>query len=501
MAELEDYLALVRRLGAGGINRSENDLSSNLKSALASFGLHGIIDTGSGSNRFKRPDIALYTDRDAADVAGAADVVVEAKKPEELAAYASLREALESDGLWRDKFVPYVAAHAQRISYFVLTTFERFLVVPIPGALRKAAQESLRDADSTTRRATLAGALSFDLTSETGSAAFVHWCEGHLLPAAVAPPPLSAISDLRSVATSEALEAFASELADLVVGPEGRPMPGGALMASVQVPSGRLDDLAPEARRALTIYTMSAHGGMGAEDAEAYLQTHWAEELQEFVGASVHSLVGRLFAVKSIEDCFCVGTVPPLLPSEDWVFHTDRFDAAEASELPAAFFGALSALSSSQNPAIRDIAATGRFYDWLVPQLRPGPFRRLIALFVSHSFADLDGDLLGRFFEIYAQRVDRRRRRQLGQYYTPLPIVRHMWRVCLEIAREKGEEVWRGSVEIAGGARLAHLFLKPVLPVALRHSAIPYMSGVCQARCWPPSSAIICPVTERAPQR
>ena len=438
MSDLRDYLALVRRLGAGGINRSENDLSSNLKSALVSFGLHGVVDTGSGSNRFKRPDIALYVDRDAADVAAAADVVVEAKKPDELAVYASLREALEGDVLWRDKFAPYVAAHAERISHFVLTTFERFLIVPIPAALRRAAREGLEDATAATRRAHLADALSFDLGSEAGSADFVGWCENHLTPDAVAPPPLSAVSDLRSVADANALEAFASELANLVVGPEGSPMPGGALMASVQTQPARLDDLPPDTRRALTVFAMSAHGGMGAENTDAYLQVKWEEELREFVGASVHSLVGRLFAIKSIEDCFCVGTEPPLLPPTDWVFHTDRFDALEASQLPGAFFEALSALSSSHNSALRDMAATGRFYDWLAPQLRPAPFRRLLALFASHSFAELDGDLLGRFFEIYAQRVDRRRRKQLGQYYTPAPIVRHMWRVALEIARERG---------------------------------------------------------------
>ena len=437
MSELDDYLELVRRLGTGGINRSENDLSSNLKSALASFGLHGVLDTGSGSNRIKRPDIALYTDRDAADVAGAADVVVEAKKPDELLVYASLVEALASDELWREKFVPYVAAHAERLSYFILTTFERFIVVPITEELRRAAQEDLGDADAVRRRLMLAGALPLDVLTPETRQGFIDWCEGHLSTAAMVPPPLSTIADLQSVTTSEALELFASELADLVVGPEGRPMPGGALMASIQVLTGRLEDLDPEARRALTIYTMSVHSGMNAENAELYLQTNWRAELEEFVGASVHSLIGRLFAVKSIEDCFSVETTPPLLPPEAWVFHTDRFDTVEASRLTAEFFSALTSLSSSENSAIRDMAATGRFYDWLVPQLRPAPFRRLLALFISHNFRELDGDLLGRFFEIYAQRVDRRRRKQLGQYYTPMPIARHMWRVCIEIAHEK----------------------------------------------------------------
>ena len=65
MSDFDEYVPLVGRLGTGGINRSENDLSSNLKNALSSFGLHGVIDTGSGSNRSKRPDIALYVERDA----------------------------------------------------------------------------------------------------------------------------------------------------------------------------------------------------------------------------------------------------------------------------------------------------------------------------------------------------------------------------------------------------------------------------------------------------
>ena len=36
MSAIEEYLELVERLGSGGINRSENDLSSNLKNALSS---------------------------------------------------------------------------------------------------------------------------------------------------------------------------------------------------------------------------------------------------------------------------------------------------------------------------------------------------------------------------------------------------------------------------------------------------------------------------------
>jgi type I restriction-modification system DNA methylase subunit len=72
-----------------------------------------------------------------------------------------------------------------------------------------------------------------------------------------------------------------------------------------------------------------------------------------------------------------------------------------------------------------------------VPELDAAAFRHLLTLFFAHNFSHLGEDLLGRFFEIYAQRVDRRRRKQLGQYYTPLPIVRHMWRLARGIVQSK----------------------------------------------------------------
>jgi hypothetical protein len=182
LSDFEDYLSLVRRLGTGGINRSENDISSNLKNALASFGLHGVIDTGSGSNRLKRPDIALYIDRDAADLGSAADVIVESKKPAEIAQFKTLRDALTDDALWFDKFVPYVAAHAERVSFFVLTTFERFLIVPIVEALRSGVQDKSAYPDIAARHAALEGVLSLDLRAPDGETGFAQWCQGHLPP-------------------------------------------------------------------------------------------------------------------------------------------------------------------------------------------------------------------------------------------------------------------------------------------------------------------------------
>lgn len=438
MSDFDDYLQLVGRLGTGGINRSENDLSSNLKNALSSFGLHGVIDTGSGSNRTKRPDIALYTERDAADVGAAADIVVESKKPAELSGFATLLDALVDDRLWTDKFVPYVTAHVDRISYFVLTTFDRFLIVPIGADLRSAVGAPGSFGDLSSRRAVMTTASIFDLREGGGQDAFGAWCESHLKPESLSPPTLSSISDLRSVDDADALEHFAGDLADIVVGPEGRASISGALIYTIRAGGSRLDELAPDLQRALVVYTMAANGGMSVDAAEDYIATHWQAEWSEFVSASVHSLIGRLFAIKAIEDGFCIGATPPLIPQADWVFHSNRFDDVATDDLPSQFFSALAGLAQVENAAVKDLAATGRFYDWLAPQLDAAAFRRLLAIFFSHSFARLDEDLLGRFFEIYAQRVDRRRRKQLGQYYTPLPIVRHMWRLAMGIARERG---------------------------------------------------------------
>ncbi|UHS63471.1 N-6 DNA methylase [Agrobacterium vaccinii] len=432
-----DYISLVQRLGAGGINRSENDLSSNLKGALSSFGLFGVIDTASGNSRFKRPDIALYTLRDAADVSAAADVVVESKKPSELQAYGTLIEALVDDVLWADKFVPYVTAHIERISFFILTTFERVLVVTIPPAVRAAVSSGVTSLDRLSRMSLLEGSLQFDLMNASEAEAFERWCSSYLTPEAIQPPALSSICDLRSIERASELEAFASDLADIVVGRvEGRG--ATALIGTVRAGGNSVEDLAPEIQSALTVYTMAAHGGMSMEAAQAYLASHWQDEWSEFVSASVHSLIGRLFAIKAIEDGFCLETDPPLIPSTDWIFHSNRFDNVSLAELPNVFFASMGALSRVENTAVKDLAATGRFYDWLGPQVDPSAFRRLVAIFTSHNFSCLDDDLLGRFFEIYAQRVDRRRRKQLGQYYTPVPIVRHMWRIAIEVLDERG---------------------------------------------------------------
>jgi hypothetical protein len=436
MSAGRDFLDLVSRLESADLNRSENDLSSNLKNALVEYGLHGVVDTGSGSNRVKRPDIALYTDRSAADLALAAEVVIEAKKPTEVAAFSSLSHALIDDVLWTEKFLPYARAHSERVQFFVLTTFERFFVVPISEALRRDLTGPLESASAVERRALLSDAMEFDLRDEGGQR-WLTWVSSNLTCQALAPPPLSSILNLNPLNGPDDLEVFAGTLADVIVGPEAAPTSISTLLSTVRLTATTLDELDPAARSALIVYTMSVHGGMSVTEATSFLGANFDAELAAFFSASVHSLVGRLFAMKTIEDAFCVGVEPPLIPQANWVFHSDRFDGQTRDELPSVFFAALEDLGNVANPAIADLATTNRFYDWLASEVDPTAFRRLIDLFYSHDFSELDGDLLGRFFELYAQRVDRRKRRELGQYYTPMPIVRYMWRVAMEVIQRE----------------------------------------------------------------
>lgn len=439
MTATQDFLDLVDRLNSAELNRSENDLSSNLKGVFAEQGLHGVIDTSGGTSRAKRPDISLYVDLASADLGLAAEIVVEAKQPGEVRGFASLLAALVDDGLWNDKFIPYVKAHAERVHYFILTTFDRMLVVPIDAHLRAEVHKDGAYPDVGSRLGALGGTASaFNLRTQQGKADFVYWVATHANPAVLAPPPLSTILDFHVLDGADDLEQLASALADVVVAPEGATGSRHSLLSSIRLDAETLEDLTVTTRRALTIYTMSAHGGMSLTDAQTLLGQHLATELEAFLSASIHSLIGRLFAVKTIEDAFCIDVNPPLLPVQNWVFHSTHFDTTPSEQLPVKFFTALVSLGNTSNPAVRDLATTGQFFDWLAPEVDPTAFRRLLDLFFSHNFAELDGDLLGRFFEFYAQRVDRRRRRELGQYYTPMPIVRAMWRLAMSIVQANG---------------------------------------------------------------
>jgi hypothetical protein len=259
------------------------------------------------------------------------------------------------------------------------------------------------------------------------------------------------------------------------------------LVTTIHVRGSRFEDLGAQVEQALVIYTMAANGGMTVDATQEYLKSHWRDELDEFVSASVHSLIGRLFAIKAIEDSFCIETTPPLIPSQDWIFHTDRLDKIPLDALPEAFFGEMAGLAKVENPAVRDLAATGRFYDWLAPKLDPAGFRRLLTLFFTHNFARLDEDLLGRFFETR------------GRHFTFFPAAEVVSRVDafpnvlhgesprrVFIKKWPGlitafDELFRADTRADLSGKIEQFFAAVALEEPLRETALDRLAGVVRA--------------------
>jgi hypothetical protein len=108
---INQFLTLVQRVHAGTTGRSENDLSSKLALVLRDLDLHTVLDTGGVSGSPKRPDILAYASAQDADLILPAELVIEAKKPEEIEQFSSLAEAMVSDRYWYDKTYPYLCSN------------------------------------------------------------------------------------------------------------------------------------------------------------------------------------------------------------------------------------------------------------------------------------------------------------------------------------------------------------------------------------------------------
>lgn len=433
MAAIDRFCDLVERLGPEGISRGENDLSARLARCFEQIGLHTIIDTSSGSDNRRRPDVVGYIDEGTADLGGFGELVVESKRPSEVP--GDLLEALLGTSLWSEKFVPYVKAHLPSIRYFCLTTFEHHLYVEITPELRALLTE-LEPSASHCESRVRESCQAFNLLERKDE--WIGWLTSTLSPVNLDPPIFSEAVDLFAVETAEELEGFADQLATLVAGEIGTPESHFALVNSVRINASNLDDLPTDVAASLSIYVLAQHPGMSVEAGQEYLASNLESELTNFVSASVQSLIGRMFAFKMIEDCFCINVTPPLIAEDRYVFHHDRYDGAASSDVVVSFFEAVRILESASSPAISNLSKTGRFYDWIESRVDPNAFERVFRAFASHSFASLSGDLLGRFFEHYAQRVDKRRRRRLGQYYTPPSVVQFIWSEALAIAEDRG---------------------------------------------------------------
>ncbi len=440
------FLELVSKIALGKTARSENDLSANLAAYIGSLNLHTVVDTSSGSGGRKRPDIRAYLSAENADLVLPAEIVIESKKPQEVKEFPNLRTAMVSEVMWSDKTFPYIIENIERIRYYALTTFVTFAIVEISGELRNAFAKLKTEGgnDGAIRKAIFEAAVEFDLTSSgssdpKSSEAWDAWCRSHIVPEKLDRLPLSQIRDISPVLTPVDLEIFAARLAGLAAGAADDRLQDAGLFYSIRATlHDDYEGLPGDVRRDLQIFLMTQHPGADLQAVEAQAREHLSDSLDEFVAASIHSLIGRLFAYKSIEDKFCVGVKPPLIEEPLWVFHTDSHDGLSDGDLRNSFAKALHNLKAAHNPAIQRLATNGVFYDWILSRIDATLFRNLVELFASHSFADLKGDLLGRFFELYAQDVNRTKRQKLGQYYTPLPIVSAMWALALKLVTERG---------------------------------------------------------------
>lgn len=441
------FVDLVKAINTGTVARSENDLTRHLANVFEAHGLSCVVDTSPDASR-KRPDILGYRETVDADLALAAEVVVEAKKPSEVSSYADLAEAM-IDGLWEEKTLPYVLANISRVRLFCITSFVDSAFVKITPTLRSAFNEVAKDLENADAVAALKKQVreecelfslskvgTKDGTDQTK--AFLAWIAENVCVEALVELKLSEITNILRIKDSHDLDAFAGRLADLVAGPNGgRDSRGvfgavrGALPASYEL-------LDAETQRDLHLFAMSQNPGADLGSVTQIVKEDPQRWLDDFVAASVHSLISRVFVLNAIEDIYCVRSDDPLIEEGLWVVNAPIYDGLSSSSIRTAFSERLRNLVDSDNEVIRRLAVFGAFFDWILPHLPPREFRAVFELFIVYDFADVEGDLLGRFFELYAQRVNKTKRKALGQYYTPLPIVRFMWWNTMGIVKAIG---------------------------------------------------------------
>jgi hypothetical protein len=448
------FFDLVRSVTAGTTSRSENDLSRHLANTLEGLGLHTVLDSSirSSAARKTRPDILAYTNSLDADLVAAADIVIESKLP---SAYTGERLSNAMLGeLWDTKTLPYIGANLSRIQYFVLTTFTDYVILRINSEIRECFRQLLRDQasqqSSNFRQLCRANTtlLSLENLEKPGwkniAEYWETWLRNHFEPAALISPSLAEIRDSIVLRGAADLENLARQLAELTAGPEASDTSARfvGLFDSIRSQLSRsYNDLEPEIRRDLHLFVMSRNPASDLSTVELIIREAPSSWIDEFVAAGIHSLISRLFALDVIEDIYCLDAPNPLLERELWVFHVADYEGLGPEELRRFLFGRLEAIKRSKNLILRQLAFHGAFFDWIVPLLDPLLLRRLFLLIASCDFRDLQGDLLGRFFELYSQRINRSRRRALGQYFTPIAIVRLMWSLIDDALPLSGDHI------------------------------------------------------------
>ena len=389
------FVALVKKVEAGTTARSENDLSSNLATCLQALDLSTVLDTRGSYGTRKRPDILGYVRSEDADLVLPAEIVIESKKPQELSAYATISDAVSSGWIWTEKTVPYIRENLTRIAYFVLTTFTSFAIVTISDELRCGFIKWEAGNDESLRNAVRANTTTFNLCApDLEQAKWQSWLESHFVPSRLAPVPISKIVSAIPMQSRQDLENFADRLAEFAAGNEEISTSGLFESVRTSLPAS-YEMLDGATQRDLHIFLMTQHPGMNQAAVETLAKEHPEDVVSEFVAASIHSLIGRLFAFKVIEDKFCVSEETPLIDPDHWIFQTSRYDGKSAEDIRRGFFRALRGLKDSGILAIRRFAEYGFFFDWIENYVDPILLRSLIEMIASRNFETLEGDLLG----------------------------------------------------------------------------------------------------------
>jgi hypothetical protein len=457
---LKEFLRLVKLVSEGGTGRSENDLSSRLAAALSELGLSTVVDTSVALQ--KRPDILGYVHSIDADLVLPAEIVIEAKRPEEVRQHRSLADAIVSDEYWETKTFPYISGNLSRIQYFVLTTFAEFGIVQITERIRAGFREAIKKKDNKCielRKRIRKNVTLFQLRPQLAESDarstqnWLSWVNDHFNPSVLSPIPPSEILNSVPVETRSNLEHFAARLAEFAAGLSDSGSPNCGLFHSIRssIPNA-YSELTPAIKRNVHIFLMTQHPGSSHDTIQKIATEHAEESLDDFVAASIHSLLGRLFAIKAIEDGYCVNSREPLIEEEYWVFNFRVYDEMTAEEILPEVFERLWGIRKSKNEVIQKFAAYGFFFDWIRDHIDAIVFRSLFEIFIVHDFQNIEGDVLGRFFELYSQRVNKSRRKSLGQYYTPLPIVEFMLFLSMRLVRQRSSMKTLNVIDPAMGS-------------------------------------------------
>jgi hypothetical protein len=443
------FFALVQRVHEGTTARSENDLSSKLSTVFSGLELHTVIDSsGSTVSGGKRPDILIFVAEENANLVLPAEIVIECKKPDEVAQFTDLADAIVSDTYWYTKTLPYLRDNLSHVQYFAFTTFTEFAIFPVTKSVRNQLIAALkqRDRDCAKLRKLIRSQVRlFNLydTRGTGSSsaeAWKTWIGTHCNPLALQPIPLSHTRNSIPVRAEEDLESLATKLAIFAAGTGESGAPSTGFFYSIRDVIGNdYIVLDPEVKRDLLIFIMSQHVDMNTSDAEVKVNEDVPGALDDFVAASIHSLISRLFALKVIEDAYCVGAINSLIEKDLWLFSVPNYDSMDSANIRSEVFKRIRLLTATENPVIRRLVQYGFFFDWIEGFIDSVLFRSLFETLSVHDFSEIEGDLLGRFYELYAQQTNRSKRRALGQYYTPLPVVEFMWHQAIALAEARGE--------------------------------------------------------------